>query len=182
MKRYHDVELELLYIIEQFALKCGVKDKYCTKAGKDLNEQYVALGSVKANVASMMMVAGWLKAESEGFLVPAEKVTAAKMKFDNAWRAAKELYEMEQKVSYLVMLKAAACGLRPPLGPWSVPVDGCDLRPEDPEMKKLLKEDPAEFLRRWKQTIGKAAGINPKYVRVDSDCLGGAPDPSKAEK
>merc|ERR1719456_97266 len=128
----------------------------------------------KATVSSLMLEAGWLKAEAEGFLAPADSVTKAQETFDAAWRAAKELFAQEQKMSYLTLLKAAACGLRPPASPWSTPASGCALpNPDDPVMRKLMLEKPREFLRRWKERIGQAAGIDPRYVRIDSDCLGG---------
>lgn len=171
--RYARVEMELLFVIEQFGLKCGVKDKYCTKAGEEVNQLFVTLQSKKADLANSMMEAGWLKGESQAFLVKADVVAKAQAHYDNAWAAAKDLFEEENRLSYLVMIKAAACGLRPPTSPWSSPASGCDLRPEDPELRRLMKEDPHEFVRQWKEMIGRKAGVKPEYIRVDSDCLGG---------
>lgn len=176
MNRYKEVEMELLYVMEQYGLKCGVRDKYCTKAGKDVNQFFVDLQSKKANLATSMTEAGWLKAEAEGFLTKKETAAKAQAKFEAAWTEARALFEDEQRLSWLVMIKAAACGLRPPASPWSSPATGCDMRPEDPEMKKLMKNDPVEFRRRWKEEIGRAAGVRPEYVRVDSDCLGNIPN------
>merc|ERR550514_341203 len=82
---------------------------------------------------------------------------------------------------YLTLLKAAACGLRPPATPWSVPADKCALpHPEDPVMRKLMVDDPPEFKRRWKEQIGKAVGIDPRYIRIDSDCLGHGKEAAQA--
>lgn len=176
MNRYKEIEMELLFVIEQFSLKCGVKDKYCTWAGEAVNKLYGDLEKKKKDVSTNMMEAGWVKAESQAFMAPEEQVRKAKAKFEAAWTEAKMMFEDEQRLEYLVMLKAAACGLRPPLSPWSTPSTGCDLVPEDPEMKKLMKEDPREFMKRWKELIGRKAGIKPEYVRVDSECLGNIPD------
>lgn len=163
---------EGLRVVEAFGLKCGATDRYCTKSGKDLIDKFAEFGDEKASAEALMVEAGWLKAESEAFGTTPEIKKQAKDREDEAWRKAGDVWDYEQRVVTGIMIKAAACGLRPPRGPWGDAMEACNLKPEDPVMRALLKEDPQEFLRRWKEEIAEQIGISPNYVNVDvSGCF-----------
>jgi len=169
----HLVVMETLRATEKFGLKCGASDEGCFDYGTELLDNFKKLIPMKKEVEGLVNEAGWLSGEAEMRLATPEQKETAKLRKDAAFRKAKELFEFEKEVTAGVMIKAAACGTRPPLGPWGTPQDGCDLKPEDPIMKALLVDDPAEFIRRWKAEIAKTAGIEEEYVHVDiSQCLG----------
>lgn len=167
------ISLESLRVIEMYGLRCGATDESCYDYGMDLIRSFEKLDLSRKTVDGLLMEAGWLQAEAEAFLAPPETVKAAKTQYASAMKQAGDVADLEMKITSGVMVKAAACGYRPPLGAWSIPADGCNLKPEDPIMKALLIDDPDEFIRRWKEEIGKMAGIPFEYVKVDvSPCFG----------
>jgi len=169
----HLVVMETLRATEKFGLKCGASDEGCFDYGTELLDNFKKLIPMKKEVEGLVNEAGWLSGEAEMRLATPEQKETAKLRKDAAFRKAHEMWEFEKEVTAGVMIKAAACGTRPPLGPWGTPQDGCDLKPEDPIMKALLTDDPAEFIRRWRAEIAKTAGIEEEYVHVDiSQCLG----------
>merc|ERR1719321_471479 len=121
------------------------------KYGKDLITGFKTLQTTKAEAESLMIEAGWLKAEGEQFGAAEQTKATAEKRKDAAWRKAGDVWDLEQRMSSGIMIKAAACGLRPPKGPWGDSKNACNLKPEDPFMQALLKEDPLEFIRRWRE-------------------------------
>lgn len=169
----HLVVMETLRVTEKYGLKCGASDEGCFDYGTELLDNFAKLMPMKKEVEGLVNEAGWLNGEAEMRLATPEQKETAKLRKDAAFAKAKALFEFEKEVTAGVMIKAAACGTRPPLGPWGTPQDGCDLKPEDPIMKALLTDDPQEFIRRWRAEIAKTAGIEEEYVHVDiSQCLG----------
>lgn len=169
----HLVVMETLRVTEKYGLKCGASDAACFDYGTELLDSFAQLFPMRKEVEGLVNEAGWLAGEAEMRLASPEQKENAKMRKERAFAKAKELFEFEQHVTANVMIKAAACGTRPPMGPWGTPQDGCDLKPEDPIMKALLTDDPQEFIRRWRAEIAKTAGIEEEYVHVDiSQCLG----------
>lgn len=163
----HSLYMESLRLVEILGLRCGATDGYCLHYGKDLIDSYKELQTSKAEAEALMVEAGWLKAEAQMFgASPATKETAGDRK-DAAWRKASAVWDLEQRMASGIMIKAAACGMRPPKGPWGDSKNACNLKPEDPFMQALLKEDPLEFIRRWREEIAKQIGISPLYVKVD---------------
>lgn len=169
----HLVVMETLRVTETYGLKCGASDAACFDYGTELLDSFAKLVPMRKEVEGLVNEAGWLAGEAEMRLATPEQKETAAVRKERAFAKAKELFDFEQAVTANVMIKAAACGTRPPMGPWGTPQDGCDLKPEDPIMKALLTDDPAEFIRRWKAEIAKTAGIEEEYVHVDiSQCLG----------
>jgi len=169
----HLVVMETLRVTEKFGLKCGASDEGCFDYGTELLDNFAKLAPMRKEVEGLVNEAGWLAGEAEMRLATPEQKENAKMRKERAFAKAKELFDFEQSVTASVMIKAAACGTRPPMGPWGTPADGCNLKPEDPIMKALLTDDPQEFIRRWRAEIAKTAGIEEEYVHVDiSQCLG----------
>lgn len=167
------ISLEALRTLEQYGLHCGASDYHCDRFAHELIAKFEDLEVKKKNTESLLVEAGWLEAEAEGVLPPKNTEDAYKARYDEAWRKMEEVWDLEQKVASHVMIKNAACGYRPPLGPWALPTDGCNLDPEDPIMKALLVDDPDEFVRRWRVEIAKQAGIDEGFVEVDiTPCLG----------
>jgi len=169
----HLVVMETLRATEKFGLKCGATDEACFDYGTELISNFAKLKPMKKEVEGLVNEAGWLSGEAERRLASKEQKETAKLRKEAAFRKAKELWEFEKSVTANVMVKAAACGTRPPMGPWGTPSDGCNLKPTDPIMKALLTDDPAEFIRRWRAEISETAGIEEEYIHVDiSQCLG----------
>jgi len=170
----HLIVMETLRVTEQFGLKCGASDEGCFDFGTELIANFKQLIPMKQEAEGLLLEAGWVEGEIQmDRLATQEMKDDAKMRKDLAFHKAEELWKFESLVTAQVMIKAAACGTRPPMGPWSTPSDGCNLKPEDPIMKALLTDDPAEFVRRWKKEIAKVAGIEEEFVHVDiSSCLG----------
>lgn len=169
----HMIVMETLRTTETFGLKCGASDEGCFDYGTELLDNFAKLVPMKKEVEGLVSEAGWLAGEAENRLATPEQKAYAQERKDHAFQKAKELWEFEELVTASVMIKAAACGTRPPMGPWGIPADGCNLKPEDPIMKALLTDDPAEFIRRWRAEISKTAGIEEEFIHVDiSQCLG----------
>lgn len=163
---------ESVRVVEMLGLKCGATDGYCAKQGKDLIQKFAKLAEAKSTSEALMVEAGWLQAETQVFGASKESKIDARNRKVEAWRQIGEVFDLEQQVANGITVKAAACGLRPPRGPWGDSKNACNLKPKDPVMQAILKEDPQEFIRRWREEIAKQIGISPKYVRIDvSKCF-----------
>jgi hypothetical protein len=161
-----------LNALEQYALKCGVKDKWCEIGDTNLNMKFDKLRNEVSSVDAIFTEAGWLRNQAVSEMATAANKKAAELRWGAAMQQAGHVWAQTAGMGYGLEVQTAACGLRPPSGPWATPPAKCNLKPSDPMMQALLRDDPAEFVRQWKEVIGKKAGLSPDKVRVDvSGCF-----------
>lgn len=161
-----------LNALEQYALRCGVKDKWCEVGDTELNEKFKKLQKMTVAIDAKFTEAGWLRNEAVQGLATTETKTAAELRWGEAMRSVGEVWAGRKSLSTGLEVVTAACGLRPPPGEWAKPRKKCNLKPQDPMMQALLRDDPKEFERRWKEIIGKKAGVTADKVVVNvADCF-----------
>lgn len=156
-----------LNVLEQYALKCGVKDKWCEVGDSSLNHKFAELKIKAADVDSKFTEAGWLRNQAVGEYSTTADKASAELRWGQAMQTVGEVWSDRASLGWGIEVTTAACGLRPPAGPWAQPRKKCNLKPSDPMMQALLRDDPQEFVRRWKEMIGKKAGLSPDKVVVD---------------
>lgn len=168
---YQDLTAQHFQVMEQYALKCSVLEPYCDKGHKYVLEEYQKLGDAREVALSLAVEAGWLAAESEQELATSQNKADADLAFQKANAAQGNVWDREESLAAAINVKAAVCGESD--GPWSTPSDGCGRTPKDPLMEAMLREEPDEFYRHWRNEIGRKAGLDPQYVKVDvTGCFG----------
>jgi len=169
---YKETAILHMNVLEQYALKCGVKDKWCEIGDTAQNEKFKKLMRGVANVDARFTEAGWLRHQAVAEYATAGHKHSAEIRWGEAMRTVGEVWTDTKSLTFGLEVQTAACGLRPPSGPWATPSPKCNLKPSDPMMQALLRDDPQEFVRRWKEMIGKKAGLSPDKVVVDvSGCF-----------
>jgi hypothetical protein len=159
-----------LNVLEQYALKCGVTrgvDKWCDVGDGALNDKFSKLLHTSSDVDAKFTEAGWLRNQAVGEYATTAEKHSAEISWGRAMNAVGEVWSERASLGWGLEVTTAACGLRPPTGPWAQPRKKCNLKPSDPMMQALLRDDPKEFVRVWKEMIGKKAGLSPDKVVVD---------------
>lgn len=170
VKDYEKYTVLHLNVLEQYALKCGVKDKWCEIGDVALNDKFAKIQKTAERVDSIFTEAGWLRNEALKEYSTQQSIKAYKLRWGDAVRTVEETWAQRKSLTYGLEVTTAACGTRPPPGAWNIKQRKCDMKPQDPQMKALLRDDPQEFNRRWKELIGKKAGVTPDKVVVRTDC------------
>jgi len=164
---YESATLLHMNALEQYTLKCGTKDKWCEVGDTNVNEKFEKLQVTTKEVDAKFTEAGWLRNEAVGDFATTQTKHAAELRWGEAMRTVGQVWSGTKSVTNSLEVVTAACGLRPPPGDWSKPRKKCNLKPTDPMMQALLRDDPKEFVRRWKELIGAKAGITPDKVEVN---------------
>jgi len=160
-----------LNVLEQYTLKCGSTDKWCEIGDTNLNEKFDKLQKMTQEIDAKFTEAGWLRNEAVAPLATTQTKHAAELRWGEAMQSVGAVWAGRKSMSTGLEVVTAACGLRPPPGLWGQPRKKCNLKPTDPLMQALLRENPKEFERRWKEMIGKKAGVSPDKVVVNiADC------------
>jgi len=176
-KDYSKATILHMNVLEQYALKCGVKspsseDKWCKLGDSVLNDKWGKLQHEVSSIDAIFTEAGWLRNEAVQDMATDATKKAAELRWGEAMRDVGKAWVDTASLGYGLEVQTAACGIIPPAGPWAKPPAKCNLKPSDPMMQALLKDDPAEFVRQWKEMIGKKAGLSPDKVVVDvSGCF-----------
>jgi len=172
VKAYDQATILHMNALEQYALKCGVKDKWCEIGDTDNNNKFATIKELTGQVDAKFTEAGWLRNEAVGKFATTQTKDAAEYRWGEAMRHVGAVWSNTKSLTTGLEVVTAACGLRPPPGDWAKPRQKCNLKPQDPLMQALLRDDPQEFVRRWKEIIGKKAGITPDKVVVNvADCF-----------
>lgn len=170
--KYAKVMLRHLQVLEQYTLKCGTLDKYCAEEDHRIQAKFSDLWAVRGRVDEVFTEAGWLRQQANDAYATEVQKASADSRWKEAWKEANSVWDSQRMLNFGLEVSTAACGMRPPAGPWTKKQEPCKLKPQDPVMQALLKDDPKEFVRRWRELIGRKAGIAPENVRVDvSGCF-----------
>eukprot|EP00746_Dinoflagellata_sp_MGD_P162655 gnl/MRDRNA2_/MRDRNA2_90301_c0_seq1.p1 gnl/MRDRNA2_/MRDRNA2_90301_c0~~gnl/MRDRNA2_/MRDRNA2_90301_c0_seq1.p1 ORF type:complete len:393 (-),score=107.24 gnl/MRDRNA2_/MRDRNA2_90301_c0_seq1:5-1183(-) len=160
-----------LNVLEQYTLKCGATEKWCEVGDTNLNEKFEKIQKMTQEIDAKFTEAGWLRNEAVAPLATTQTKQAAELRWGEAMQSVGAVWAGRKSMSTGLEVVTAACGLRPPPGVWGQPRKKCNLKPQDPLMQALLRENPKEFERRWKEIIGKKAGVTPDKVVVNiADC------------
>jgi len=169
---YINATMQHLNVLEQYALKCGVRDKWCVIGDSGNNKKFEKLQISTQGVDAVFTEAGWLRNQANGEYSTEADKKSAEIRWGTAMMKVGEVWADRASLGWGIEVTTAACGLLPPSGPWAKGRDKCNLIPSDPMMQALLRDDPQEFIRHYKEIIGKKAGITPDKVVVDiSGCF-----------
>lgn len=164
--KYDEATALKFQMLEAYTLKCGKIMPYCIEGQKLLLEEFRVLQQARETAMALATEAGWLQAEAEGPMVTQAVKDNADIKLKEAYAAQSDVWDRETLLEASINVKAAACGVVPPMGAWGAIGDGCGLPPKDPLLQALLKDHPDEFYMHWKKHIGEVAGLDPSYVKV----------------
>lgn len=164
---YESMTILHLNVLEQYALKCGVKDKWCAIGDTGVNDKFGQMVIDKKQVDSKFTEAGWLRHQANAEFATTGDKKSADLRWAQAMSQVGKVWTDTSSIKFGLEVQTAACGVRPPPGVWATPPKKCNLHPSDPVMQALLRDDPKEFVRQWKEMIGAKAGLSPDKVTVD---------------
>jgi len=170
VEEYEKSTVSHLNVLEQYALKCGVKDKWCEIGDSALNDKFHKMVRIESEVDTKFTEAGWLRNEAVTPMATTITKNAAELRWGEAMRTVGQVWTEKTSLATGLEVVTAACGLRPPAGLWAQPRKKCDQLATDPRMKALYRDNPQEFVRQWKELIGKKAGVTSDKVVVRVDC------------
>jgi len=166
VKMYDTATILHMNALEQYALKCGANDQWCEIGDTANNNKWAKLQKSTAEVDAIFTEAGWLRNDAVGEYATVRTKQSAELRWGEAMRHVGEVWTDRKSLTTGLEVVTAACGLRPP-NDFDQPKQKCNLKPQDPMMQALLRDNPKEFVRRWKELIGKKAGVTPDKVVVN---------------